>query len=249
MSYSKDLFIDEAKAALSSKFGGNLGNGSGGVSSWNDLTDKPFGEVPPAFDIQWDGDMTGRFALDMSMLGYAQGVYFVKVSDIVPTAEELIGSLGYENTTENPDCIRDDTIDSTTYPGSYNIANYIVIVYDQTTLNSALGLPDGYVTNGVYFIRDDTTGLYFTRLTAQTKIIKLDEKFLPDTVAKTTDLTGYAKTTDLASYAKTTDLTGYAKTTDLAGYAKTTDLAGYQTEAQVNALINNALGVIANGTY
>ena len=38
----------------------------------------------------------------------------------------------------------------------------------------------------------------------------------------------------------------------LAGYAKITDIpdvSGFQTEAQVNTLINNALGVIENGTY
>lgn len=38
-------------------------------------------------------------------------------------------------------------------------------------------------------------------------------------------------------------LEGYAKTTDIP------DVSAYQTEAQVNALINTALGVIENGTY
>lgn len=39
---------------------------------------------------------------------------------------------------------------------------------------------------------------------------------------------------------------------DLSGYALKTeipDVSGFQTEAQVNALINTALGVIENGTY
>lgn len=51
------------------------------------------------------------------------------------------------------------------------------------------------------------------------------------------DLTDYAKKTDIPS------LDGYAKTTDIP------DVSGFQTEAQVNTLINNALGVIENGTY
>ncbi len=38
-------------------------------------------------------------------------------------------------------------------------------------------------------------------------------------------------------------LEGYAKTTDIP------DVSKYQTEEQVNALINTALGVIENGTY
>lgn len=49
-----------------------------------------------------------------------------------------------------------------------------------------------------------------------------------------------------AEYALKSDipsLEGYAKTTDIP------DVSGYQTEAQVNALIDAALGVIENGTY
>jgi hypothetical protein len=61
-----------------------------------------------------------------------------------------------------------------------------------------------------------------------------------------------------AEYALKSDipsLDGYAKTTDIpdvSGYAlksEIPDVSGYQTEAQVNALINTALGVIENGTY
>lgn len=43
-------------------------------------------EKNPAFNIQWDGDMTDRLALDMSLLGYAN-TYFVKVSDNVFTTD------------------------------------------------------------------------------------------------------------------------------------------------------------------
>lgn len=69
------------------------------------------------------------------------------------------------------------------------------------------------------------------------------------------DLSGYAKKTDLDDFITAVqvdekiaaipqpDLSEYAKMTDIP------DVSGYQTEEQVNALINTALGVIENGTY
>ena len=57
---------------------------------------------------------------------------------------------------------------------------------------------------------------------------------------------GYVTKNDIDSYALKTDipsLDGYAKSEDIP------DVSGFQTEEQVNALINEALGVIENGTY
>lgn len=56
----------------------------------------------------------------------------------------------------------------------------------------------------------------------------------------------YVTETELESKGYLTEhqsLEGYAKTTDIP------DVSKYQTEEQVNALINTALGVIENGTY
>ena len=80
------------------------------------------------------------------------------------------------------------------------------------------------------------------------------------------DLSGYALKTEIpdvsgfiteipAEYVTETELSAKGYLTehqDLSGYALKTeipDVSGYQTEAQVNALINSALGVIENGTY
>lgn len=56
----------------------------------------------------------------------------------------------------------------------------------------------------------------------------------------------YVTETELAAKGYLTEhqsLEGYAKIADIP------DVSGFQTEAQVNTLINNALGVIENGTY
>lgn len=74
------------------------------------------------------------------------------------------------------------------------------------------------------------------------------------------NLDGYAKTADIPSlegYAKTTDipdtsgLATKAEIPDVSGFTTMSAVEGkgYQTEAQVNSLINTALGVIENGTY
>ena len=57
----------------------SLSGSSGGASSWNDLQDKPFGEVY-CDTLTWDGTIGS----DNTLCGV-----FVHISDAVPTAEEL----------------------------------------------------------------------------------------------------------------------------------------------------------------
>lgn len=155
----------------------------GGSVSWNDITDKPFGEVP-VFDIEWDGNMDGHFALDMSALGYEEGLYYVKVIDIVPIEEDLVGSIGHRITLDGYHSdfqVTPDIIDTASFPGAYNIGGRIVVVHNQDLLNSAIGAPDGYVTNGTYFLLREGKD-YVSRFTSGAKITKLDEKSIPTTV-------------------------------------------------------------------
>lgn len=155
----------------------------GGSVSWNDITDKPFGEVP-VFDIEWDGNMDGKFVLDMSMLGYEKGFYLVKVSDIVPIEGDLVGSIGHRITWDGYHSdfqVTPNIIDTASFPGVYNIGTRVVVVHNQSLLNSAIGAPDGYVTNGTYFpLREGKD--YVSRFTSGAKITKLDEKSIPTAV-------------------------------------------------------------------
>lgn len=65
-----------------------IGGGSGGVSSWNDLTDKPFGEVVETIEpITWDGNAEGL--LEVTPEGFDYGVRFYKVSDRIFSFEQL----------------------------------------------------------------------------------------------------------------------------------------------------------------
>lgn len=77
------------------------------------------------------------------------------------------------------------------------------------------------------------------------------EQFVQDEIGKIpeVDLTGYAKESwvdeQLEPYALKTEIPDVSNFTTMAAVEE----KGYQTEAQVNTLIDTALGVIENGSY
>lgn len=79
--YNKPTSLETA-----SEGGFNLvsGGGSGGVSSWNDLSDKPFMEYTETYHaVKWDGDLTNKVTVDYYSAPY------VHISDIVPTMDDI----------------------------------------------------------------------------------------------------------------------------------------------------------------
>lgn len=177
---------------MDGKDGQDDSGGSGSVvqADWNENDPEAAGyvrnrthyEVPPAFDIQWDGDMTDRFVLDMSALGFDSGLYYVKVSDIVPTVNEIVGATLTLSDGDSV-AIPEDGVDNSTFPGALNIYDYLVVVFDQSLLSAALGIPDGYVTNGIYFYLYTGNGIYTTGLRSASQVVKIPDKFLPDFAA------------------------------------------------------------------
>lgn len=183
-----------------------VGGEGGGVTSWNDLIDKPFEEILPAFDITWDGDMAGR-----GTFSFEENIYFVKVSDEVYTKEQLLNSTMYYSDGRYDTPIEEDIFVSN--DGGFIAIGEVLVVFSAETFIGAMGLPEGSVSNGVWFF--NWTGeepCYVKRFIASSTIKKLDSKYL--------DLEGYAKTEDLEGYTKTEDLEGYAKTEDLSAVAK-----------------------------
>ena len=148
-------------------------------------------ESKPKFNIIWDGNMEGRTTLDMTAMGYP-GFYFVKVSDEVISIEDAIGS-SYA-WCDNSVCsdVDNSWIDSSTYPGVYHINSEIIVLHTESQLNAALGLPEGYLTNGVYFCTSPENQRYVTRFTGKTEVHKIDERYLPDSMSTVyTDVVRY----------------------------------------------------------
>ena len=147
--------------------------GSGGVSSWNDLTDKPFGEVY-GDTLTWDGNTEGRASI---------GDEFYKVSDVVITASDITNgctlSIAASNTLLGTETAEVD--DST--PG---LLTMIVGSYQAISVTEEFcvqnGVPGGA---GIYFMV--IANVYVSALTIpgytgfpSTK--KLDAKYLPGVV-------------------------------------------------------------------
>lgn len=223
-------------------------------------------EKVPEFDITWDGEIGNLTALDMSMLGYDPGTYFVKISDDVFTTEELVGwtyNIRYtDGSAYDERVIEEYAFDTTTYPGAFTIDNWIVVLHDAAALATALGIPTGIYPNGIYFFLD--TDYYVSRLVAPSKVTKIDSKFmgvhpvaytgnyndLENTPAIYTDVVRYSSqylSSTQKSYARS-NIDVYSKSevdqklansggnVDLSGYAKTSDLASYAKTSDVSAL-------------
>ena len=67
----------------------------GGVTSWNDLPDRPFGEED--WSIEWDGDLTGREVIRV------EGIRFVRLAEEVDfSTDDLIGGRMTYTVTDSP---------------------------------------------------------------------------------------------------------------------------------------------------
>ncbi len=158
-----------------------LGTG-GGASSWNDLTDKPFGETVVGGDtLTWDGNTEGLLCVG--------GVYY-KVSDATPNKTDFAnGAIVSEVFDGDPSQydVAADTVQEVN--GLLMLRNYIAIVPA-----GAVGVDFGgfaFSEPGTYFYHspDLEKKTYGASLTIPgytgfpTKAIKpIDKKYLPDDV-------------------------------------------------------------------
>ena len=194
---------------LNGKDGGGSGGGTQVQANWeqNDpeapdyVKGRTHYEIPPKFDIRWDGDMTGRFALPLDALG-SPGAYAVKVSDMVLRVEEVI-KTEYHVSTDGESAyatVLAETIDSTTIPGAYHINGWIICVTSEDIVNAALGMPSGTITNGIYFSITSDRTMYVDHFVGNTYIKKIDEKYMPESYG--TDYVRYSMPQNLDSKQK-----------------------------------------------
>lgn len=106
--------------------------------SWNDLTDKPFGEVAGGNVIKWDGNTEGMTEVSFPV---AEGMTYYKVSDLTPSAEEILEKNEVSLITRgNPQDI--EVVDGGIISEGVIIVNdYNVFRYEETS----------FPANGLYF--------------------------------------------------------------------------------------------------
>ena len=150
--------------------------------SWNDLTDKPFyAETPDP--ITWDGNTDGRYIFED---------YFVKVSDEAFTKEQLVGSTAkvlYNGDVKECLCTFENL--STQQEGTvFLYAGFENKVFTWfVSASTDLNMGDGVIMpKGTYFIFRPSDGYYMYGLFFPERAKPIDEKYLPDSVVLESDL-------------------------------------------------------------
>lgn len=191
-----------------------VGSGSGGgVSSWNDLTDKPFGEEQIVLDIHWDGELADRIYIE-DVSSDIKG-YFVHVSDCTSKEAVVGATLGYMEIAD----------DGTTTEGTIVLTENFCIPYGEATMIGeahALIVPyDNFDLMGMGVFIFPKAGIYFTKregmvtvtsLVGESTVVhKLDKKYTNNPVVVNITYT-YNEETD--EYTDITSDVGYNEIAD-----------------------------------
>lgn len=149
-----------------------------GVTSWNDLEDKPFGEIAVeggGDTITWDGVVGPE---DPSVTNQGRGVYFKKVSDSTPsykelTEKELVANVYIEDSSGEGGTLTETIPPEQIYWQGDNVCISeigFVIYEDNSVLDLSGGIPVTFPTKGVYLFKavgvaEDIACLYTTSFT------------------------------------------------------------------------------------
>lgn len=154
---------------------------SGGASSWNDLADKPFGEVY--------GD-TLTFDGNTDEVVNVEGVFF-KVSDAVPTYADIVkgghiimGGETFEFTAE--DVPESEIVDPS---GIVAIGSAVIIVPPEAVGVMIEDLGFAFQESGTYFVYSEAmgalvTGLQLNGYTEFATVKKIEQKYIPSSIRK-----------------------------------------------------------------
>lgn len=180
-------------------------DGEGGVSSWNDLTDKPFyeyeeeytDEVTGETTIEWDG-VVGDKETVKSVYGVTSCTY-VRVSDaVIPSRIDGVGAVVVLSVPSEGVVQEESVGDTSVYEADSCIVSAGVVVSvpeDNMTCippTDQTNTPVTFPKKGLYFIISSGSGAYVSKYTGvliynetKTRIVvqKIDEKFLPEPLA------------------------------------------------------------------
>jgi hypothetical protein len=176
--------------------------------NWNDLKDKPFGKTTTYGDtLTWDGDTSGLVST-VDINGYT----YYKVSDAVPTLDDLIGG-GTIVHIDGGDSDEMDLGDYESYDGTIMLPRGIFIVSeDNAILTEDFGGDAPYSIQfpkkGLYFVyyeeKNRTKSLTINGYTGFTKE-KIKQEYLPSGAGGGSDIVTFAIDIDALTVDKTFD--------------------------------------------
>lgn len=239
------------------------GGGGGGVSSWNDLTDKPFYKELPFEPMTFDGDATGRDSAIVDLMDGQMQFPVVKISDQFIEREWFRGmTISYVNSSGNQSVtITDQDMDMgvlNTDDGKATLLLSELIIFStklsgevSTTITveaAAMTAPVSYnaPSPGTYIICFDD--FYISGLTPVATVKTLDEEFLPEGVVTgvtVTDIDGGHRITMSSNGGDTTVdvMDGEDGEDGESGYVpvKGTDYWTEEDKAEIKAYVDEAI--------
>lgn len=174
------IFYDKIVAMI------NNGGTSGGVSSWNDITDKPFYDtrVETTKIITFDGNFE-----DKEVLKPNDYQWFVRLSDDYVSAEKIIGkNIEYYNGNNGSTTTIQVTNDLITQGGSYQLIQGLLVLCE-----GDVGIGPINLTKGIWTICEmdgETPLTYASSLevpVTEGQVKTLDEMYLPETTKYQSD--------------------------------------------------------------
>ena len=161
------------------------------VISWNDLTDKPFGDETFG-PVTFDGNTEGKDIIQLARTNY------IKISDeFLPSDQAMGAAVTFTN--KNDGTVESDTI-TTMHPASdifgfQDTQSYVAYCnFSGTVAPAIIGINSdeeygGYaITKGVYINVRVKNSYYVSEITSPSVIKTLDEKYIPDTIARVSDI-------------------------------------------------------------
>ena len=153
--------------------------------SWNDLTDKPFYEIPgKETTVTFNGDISEKETFGRTIGSGGEIVRcFVKVSDVTPEPTELMNAkvIAIQNGVEMGTTITQYNDLGDVFSGfpsghGYIVAGGIVVIQNVVTMD------DATISTGLYFLFDGENQSWYTSLTygEPEQVKQLDMKFIPD---------------------------------------------------------------------
>jgi hypothetical protein len=169
------------------------------------LTDKPFGEEGIA-PITWDGNIEGHETFSLPLDDYLP--IYVQVSDRIFSVEELEGAEvmlhdGSDWTVYDAEDAGNGLIITSCKRDLNTMSKLVLAITDGEALSTALGTD---VPAGLYFGCEPDGSFGVSSITFPSTIKTLDEKYIPDTIARVQDIEVFAKDYDAEGNEKVSGL-------------------------------------------
>lgn len=201
--------------------------------SWNDLTDKPFGET--GFKIEWEGNIEGLSTFNLlgefDFYKVSSDTIDISGAEIISyfDGDDIVGNIGVDSSlmlvntdNGNQGCL-------------YNGQLPIVIIVNNAGVDFILGTEIAFPEEGIWFFRGIGEKEFVQSLQKNYSFKILDEKYIPDIYLK-------SATAGALNGVATLDDAGKVPLVQLPNDID--NLSNYYTKSEIDNLIGNCDAVI-----